>query len=374
MNQEKIGKFIAECRKKQKLTQEQLAEKLGVTDRAVSNWENGKNMPDLSMFKLLCDELNISINELMSGEELDESRYIKKLEENIITMVNNIETKKKRKFKWALIILLIVTIFGWLFYNFHLIDIKYDSRVSGCNIENDILNIYVKGQSVWNTKFVIKEVDNEDVYLVHSTLNVYNKRRSNWDYSQSIAKLLAGEEIIYGSFHNIELVEDSILELEDSMMNSISDINMSDINQIRELTRTIVKNTRPLLHIGNRIMNGNMRYLNCSDIKKHNLENLQGVDFGFDKLYGFAMSTRELADKLLDIYSSQVTEKTNSLITKLTVLTAITSPLTIITGIYGMNFKNMPELNFYYGYYLILIIMVTIIFISLFIMKIKKLL
>lgn len=145
MNQEKIGKFIAESRKKQKLTQEQLAERLGVTDRAVSNWKNGKNMPDLSMFKLLCDELNISINELMSGEELDESRYIKKLEENIITMVNNIEMKKKRKFKWALIILLIVAVFGWCFYNFFLIDIKYDSRVSGCNIENDILNIYVKG-------------------------------------------------------------------------------------------------------------------------------------------------------------------------------------------------------------------------------------
>ena len=136
-------------------------------------------MPDLSMFKLLCDELNISINELMSGEELDESRYIKKLEENIITMVNNIEMKKKRRFKWALIILLIVAIFGWLFYNFHLIDIKYDFRVSGCNIENDILHIYVKGQSVWNTKFVIKEIDNEDIYLVHSTMNVYNKKKSN---------------------------------------------------------------------------------------------------------------------------------------------------------------------------------------------------
>lgn len=205
MNQEKIGKFIAEKRKKRKLTQEQLAEKLGVTDRAVSNWENGKNMPDLSMFKSLCDELNISINELMSGEELDDSRYIKKLEENIITMINDIETKKKRKLKWALIILLIVAIFGWCFYNFYQIDIKYDSRVSGCNIENNILNIYVKGQSVWNTKFVIKEIDNEDIYLVHSTLNVYNKRRSNWDYSQSMAKLLAGEEIIYGSFHNLEL-------------------------------------------------------------------------------------------------------------------------------------------------------------------------
>ena len=205
VNQEKIGKFIAECRKKQKLTQEQLAERLGVTDRAVSNWENGKNMPDLSMFKLLCDELNISINELMSGEELDESRYIKKLEENIITMVNNIETKKKRRLKWTLIILLIVAIFGWFFYNFHLIDIKYDSRVSGCNVENNILNIYVKGQSVWNTKFVIKEIDNEDIYLVHSTINVYNKRKSNWEYSQTMANLLEEKEVTFQGFHKLEL-------------------------------------------------------------------------------------------------------------------------------------------------------------------------
>ena len=205
MNQEKIGKFIAECRKKQKMTQEQLAEKLGVTDRAVSNWENGKNMPDLSMFKLLCDELNISINELMSGEELDDDRYIKKLEENIITMVNNIEMKKKRKFKWTLIILLILTIFSLLFYNFYLIDIKYDSRVSGCNIENDILYIYNKGQSVWNTDFVIKEIDNEDIYLVHSTINVYNKKKSNWEYSQSMAKLLDGNEIIFSHYYNLEL-------------------------------------------------------------------------------------------------------------------------------------------------------------------------
>ena len=70
MNQEKIGKFIAQCRKKNKLTQQELAEKLGVTDRSVSNWENGKNMPDLSLFKPLCKEFNITINELLSGQKL----------------------------------------------------------------------------------------------------------------------------------------------------------------------------------------------------------------------------------------------------------------------------------------------------------------
>lgn len=61
MNQEKIGNFISECRKKKKLTQSELAERLGVTDKSVSNWENGRNMPDLSLFKPLCEELDISL-------------------------------------------------------------------------------------------------------------------------------------------------------------------------------------------------------------------------------------------------------------------------------------------------------------------------
>ena len=236
MNQEKIGKFIAECRKKQKMTQEQLAEKLGVTDRAISNWENGKNMPDLSMFKLLCDELKISINELMSGEELDESLYIKKLEENIITMVNSVEVKKKRKLKLALIILLFVVVFGWLFYNFYLIDIKYDSRVSGCDIKNDILHIYVKGQSVWNTDLVIKEIDDEDVYLVHSTINVYNKRRSNWEYSQTMSKLLDGKEITFQGFHYLELDNKNVkVYYTDERINKLKRI--TDKDEIKEIIR-----------------------------------------------------------------------------------------------------------------------------------------
>ena len=97
MNQEKIGKFIAEKRKERNLTQEQLAEKLGVTNRSISNWENGKNMPDLSLFKPLCNELNISINELMRGEIIDNKNYINVLEENIVDMVSDLENKKKKE-------------------------------------------------------------------------------------------------------------------------------------------------------------------------------------------------------------------------------------------------------------------------------------
>ena len=65
MNQEKIGKFIAELRKEKKLTQQDLADKLGVTDRAVSHWENGRRLPDYSLLKDISKELNISINELL---------------------------------------------------------------------------------------------------------------------------------------------------------------------------------------------------------------------------------------------------------------------------------------------------------------------
>ena len=68
MNQEKIGKFISKCRKNKNMTQSDLAQALGVTDRSISNWENGKNMPDLSLLKPLCEILNISINDFINGE------------------------------------------------------------------------------------------------------------------------------------------------------------------------------------------------------------------------------------------------------------------------------------------------------------------
>lgn len=83
MDQVKIGRFIATCRKEKKLTQIQLAEKLGVSDRSVSKWENGRCLPDLSLFEPLCNELNITINELLSGEKIDKEHYEEKLEENI---------------------------------------------------------------------------------------------------------------------------------------------------------------------------------------------------------------------------------------------------------------------------------------------------
>lgn len=114
MNQEKIGKFILKCRKDKKMTQSELAEKLGVTDKSIGNWENGRNMPDLSLFKPLCDVLGITINDLLSGEKISEDKYQEKFEENI---VNTIDYSTKRINKYSNVIGLLLVIFGLFISN-----------------------------------------------------------------------------------------------------------------------------------------------------------------------------------------------------------------------------------------------------------------
>lgn len=111
MNQQKIGKFIAQCRKNKNITQQELSEKLGVSDRTIGNWENGRNMPDLSLFKPLCDELDISLNDLMSGEKVDEKNTQQKSEENIVYVIDFTNKKIESKNNF---IGLILTAFGIL--------------------------------------------------------------------------------------------------------------------------------------------------------------------------------------------------------------------------------------------------------------------
>ena len=78
MEQEKIGKFISQLRKEKNMTQMDLAEKLNVTDKAISKWENGRGMPEISIIKPLCEELSITINELFCGEKIVETEFSEK--------------------------------------------------------------------------------------------------------------------------------------------------------------------------------------------------------------------------------------------------------------------------------------------------------
>ena len=96
MDQIKIGKFIASCRKEQGMTQAVLAEKLGISDRAVSKWETGKSLPDSGIMLELCDLLKINVNELLSGERIMAEAYDKQAEENLLAMRREVEEKNRQ--------------------------------------------------------------------------------------------------------------------------------------------------------------------------------------------------------------------------------------------------------------------------------------
>lgn len=96
MDQIKIGKFIAVCRKKAGLTQQQLADKFGITDKAVSKWERGIALPDSSIMLALCSALGITVNDLLSGEVVTMDNYNKNLENNLLEMVKQKEEADKR--------------------------------------------------------------------------------------------------------------------------------------------------------------------------------------------------------------------------------------------------------------------------------------
>lgn len=87
MDQIKTGKFIAELRKERGLTQKQLAEKLGISDKTISKWERGNGMPEVSLMMPLCEALEISVNELLSGERLTAEQYSGKAEENMMVLI-----------------------------------------------------------------------------------------------------------------------------------------------------------------------------------------------------------------------------------------------------------------------------------------------
>ena len=114
MNQEKIGKFILKLRKDKKMTQQELADKLSVTDRAISHWENGRSIPDVSLFKPICEVFDITVNELISGEKIKKDKIIEKSDENIINTISD-GNKQKRKSKRTILLLLLAIIILLIF-------------------------------------------------------------------------------------------------------------------------------------------------------------------------------------------------------------------------------------------------------------------
>lgn len=127
MDQEKIGSFIRELRKENNMTQEQLAEKMGVTDKSISRWENGRTMPDISMLSILANELNCTIPELLNGRKMTKEELIELKEtiNNLIEYESNQQIKNDRKSNKyniigciALVLAVFNNVFGYLNYIF----------------------------------------------------------------------------------------------------------------------------------------------------------------------------------------------------------------------------------------------------------------
>lgn len=255
MNQEKIGKFISRKRKEKKLTQLEFAEQLGVTDRSVSNWENGKNMPDLSLFQPICEILNITINDLMSGEVIDDKNYKSTFEQNVVNAFSNIEKKHKKNKRIFLFLtitftsLILLYFIALIFYNTYEIDVKYDNRIMSCNIKQDYLTYKIKGISIMNTEYIEKELDNETILFIHNTINLYNKKRSHWEYHESMARLLDNEKVIFSSYYELNIKEDlknknnkvKVYYTEETL-NKIKNYNEEELKRIIKKSHLMCKN------------------------------------------------------------------------------------------------------------------------------------
>lgn len=120
MDQQRIGQFIKFLRKENELTQQDLADKLGVTNRAVSKWENGLSLPDYSIIGELSKILKVSINEILSGEKIKEEERNKKFEENVMKTIKKNNKLKKFNFKFTLVIILLLAIFSYFGYKMYL--------------------------------------------------------------------------------------------------------------------------------------------------------------------------------------------------------------------------------------------------------------
>ena len=137
MNQLAIGKFIARKRKEKNLTQEQLAQKLGVSNKTVSKWECGKCMPDYSLVKPLCQELDITVSELMDGEVNTDSNIRAFDEEQILDMLRRIQRMEKQKMYFLGILLIVMGI-----------ALLAISQLSGGTDFRDFLTGFMEGVSV----------------------------------------------------------------------------------------------------------------------------------------------------------------------------------------------------------------------------------
>lgn len=199
MDNIKIGKLIAECRKEKKLTQKELAELLGVTDKSVSKWENGICLPDVSLYKELCSLLGITLNEFFAGEKITNENYKKKADENLYNALENsvFTLKDKIKYfkkKWEKEHFLFLTIWMLIIVFFIILGFIKDNGlqylfmiigfISGI-VENNRMMAYIEKNAYGKTSNISINEFNNSIQSLHKTKDVikqFNSKKEAIDY------------------------------------------------------------------------------------------------------------------------------------------------------------------------------------------------
>lgn len=184
MNQEKIGKFICKLRKEHKLTQEELAKRIGVTDKAVSKWENGRCLPDLSLFESICSIFNITVNELLSGEKIDKNTYQEKSEKNLLKMLKKINKNKRITIIMFISFLFLLLII--IFVKNIKLNIEYDPRIMKCKIENNELFFEIKGLSSLEAHHVLVENKEEEIHFFTTKMLLEKEKQNHYEAWENI--------------------------------------------------------------------------------------------------------------------------------------------------------------------------------------------
>lgn len=180
MNQEKIGKFISKLRKEKDMTQQDLADRLSTTDKSVSRWENGKCMPDLSLFPLLSKELDVSVNDLMSGEKIDKKDYQEVFEGNVVKTIAKVENSNKnynliRNIFLGIILFICLWFITYVFINTYRFILKYDKlQIEVNEISNGIQVVQKNSCSTEHDYVITKKSDEQGFIFVNTKCDIYS--------------------------------------------------------------------------------------------------------------------------------------------------------------------------------------------------------
>lgn len=222
MNQERIGKFISLCRNKKNLTQSELANKLGITDKAISKWENGRCLPDLVLIKPLCKELGITMNELLSGDYIKENE-LKKKSEIIIDKTITYMDVKERKTKKIIYLFLIIILSTFIIIG--ITNIKNYAKQNYYALENS--NIMYE-EYLNNIKYKMDEICDKDengnwIKIKNSDkLSEYDNKRNELvkDIQESYNYLIENKDI---NFIKSYQTKGQVTKKELEYLNSIND-------------------------------------------------------------------------------------------------------------------------------------------------------